>query len=368
MPRLRKGPAYALNVGSMTCISPLDGMPIFALISVRLIALGFPPDSVCICFMKTPNSDDTPSMSVTACISPAHWPVPPPPPPPKRPLKNPPTLPATEPSADRALPGSAVIAAKPLPMSPASADGQPPKTIFTMPPASLASPLNSPATRLPPTPSMTVLGLWMPKKRLTAPTIGWTITRLTHPAIPRIAPVMPLSSPATICPPRVAQPRTAATPHAAIWPGSRENQPARLDQAVPRAREMVPTTLDHQRATVEVTNEAIDPMKLATLVKTEATVRKIALTVPVMKLRICVQYRMTSTTARPTGPVRMPTISGQFRDSQLSTVRKMPGMVTVKNWVNGPANQRTTAITTSLTPLNAASTITRKVRDRVHSR
>src|SRR3954465_12876345 len=38
-------PAYALNVPSMTCISPTEGWPAFQLESVRLTALGLPPDS-----------------------------------------------------------------------------------------------------------------------------------------------------------------------------------------------------------------------------------------------------------------------------------------------------------------------------------
>src|SRR5215831_1015289 len=289
IPRDRNGPAYALNVGSITCMSPLDGMPIFALISVRFMALGFPPDSVCICAIKTPNSDDTPSMSVTACMRPAHWPTPPPPPPPNSPLNHPPTLPATEPSADSALPGSAVSAAKPLATRPPSAAGQPPKTILTMPPASCASPVNSPATRLPPTPSITVDGEWMPKNRLTAPTIGCTMTRLTQLAILRIALVMPPSRPPIMSPPSLAQPRTAATPHVAIWPGSRLNQPARLDQARPSAPLIVETTLPHQVATVRCTEPAIPVMKLRIVVNTRVTVPQIAEQVLVMKLRIWVQ-------------------------------------------------------------------------------
>src|SRR5215831_15151669 len=102
-------------------------------------------------------------------------------------------------------------------------------------------------------------------------------------------------------PPRDTNEWTVAAPHAPIWPGSRENQPDRLVQARPRALEMVPTTLDHHRATVELTDEAMPPMKLAMSLNTARTVRWIAPTVLVMKVRIWVQYRMTSTTARPTG-------------------------------------------------------------------
>src|SRR5699024_11803611 len=36
---------YASNVGWITCISPLDGVPLRALLSQLLIALGLPPDS-----------------------------------------------------------------------------------------------------------------------------------------------------------------------------------------------------------------------------------------------------------------------------------------------------------------------------------
>src|SRR5699024_9202069 len=46
---LYPGRAYARNVGSITCISPLDGVPLLALLSQLLIARGFPLDSVCIC-------------------------------------------------------------------------------------------------------------------------------------------------------------------------------------------------------------------------------------------------------------------------------------------------------------------------------
>ncbi len=34
-----------LNVGGMVCISPWDGTPFLALMSVRLMASGLPPDS-----------------------------------------------------------------------------------------------------------------------------------------------------------------------------------------------------------------------------------------------------------------------------------------------------------------------------------
>src|SRR5213078_517446 len=39
------GLRYALNVEPMVCIKPRDGSPRCALISVRLIAFGLPPDS-----------------------------------------------------------------------------------------------------------------------------------------------------------------------------------------------------------------------------------------------------------------------------------------------------------------------------------
>src|SRR5215472_6621219 len=369
MPRLRNGPAKAAKVGGTTCMRPWLGIPALALASQRLIAFGLPPLSVCICVMNTPNRLSSPNIWSTECIRPPHRATPEPTPPPPNSLPNqPPTLEVTLPSADSALPGSAVIAANPLEMSPPSAAGQPPNTILTRPPASCARPLNSPAVRFSPTDSMTVLGDLMPKKCLTAFTTGSTTTRLIQLPMPLMAVEIPDSIPLIMAPPRMVQPRTTATPHDAIWPGSRENQPARLVQAAPRAREMAPTTLPHHRCTVEVTDEAMPPMKLAMELNTDLTMCSIAPTVLVMKFLIWVQYRITSTTARPTGPVRMPTISGQFRDSQPISVLKMPGIVTVKNWVNGPANQRTTASTASLTPLNAASTITRKVRDRVHSR
>src|SRR5690554_2704119 len=45
IPRLRTFPAYALKVGSMSCIRPLEGVPFRALMSQVLMALGFPSDS-----------------------------------------------------------------------------------------------------------------------------------------------------------------------------------------------------------------------------------------------------------------------------------------------------------------------------------
>src|SRR5215831_1081440 len=270
-------------------MSPLLGIPALALESVRFMALGFPPLSVFIWVMKVPSSWGIPNIWSTDSMRPRHWATPAPLPPPKRPLNQPPTFPATEPRADRALPGRAVTAAKPLLIRPPRAWGQPPNTIFTMPPASAASPLNRPAVRLPPIPSITVLGLWMPKKRLTAPTIGWTTTRLTQLAMFRIAPDMPPRSPPIMSLPSLAQPLTAAAPQAAIWPGSLANHPDRLAQARLRAPVTVETTLDHQLATVRCTEPAIPPMKLRILVNTLVTIRQMAPTVFVMKLRIWVQ-------------------------------------------------------------------------------
>src|SRR5699024_4360296 len=47
---LYPGILYAANVGSITCIKPLDGVPLLALISQLFIARGLPFDSVFICY------------------------------------------------------------------------------------------------------------------------------------------------------------------------------------------------------------------------------------------------------------------------------------------------------------------------------
>src|ERR1039457_4718077 len=89
---------YASNVVMIVCNKPRDGSPAAALLSVRLIAFGFPPDSVCIWYRTWPARDcGRPSIFRTAATSPAHWltpapydpvnfPVPPAPPPPPPPL------------------------------------------------------------------------------------------------------------------------------------------------------------------------------------------------------------------------------------------------------------------------------------------
>src|SRR6185312_1785980 len=67
------GQWYAWNVDMIVCISPRDGSPAAALLSVRLIAFGLPPDSVCIWNSTLPASiGDRPSMASALRTSPAH--------------------------------------------------------------------------------------------------------------------------------------------------------------------------------------------------------------------------------------------------------------------------------------------------------
>src|SRR5215831_8644878 len=234
----------------MTCMSPLDGIPAFALESHKLIALGFPPDSVAICAMKVPNSCGMPKCASTDRISPAHCPVPLELPPPNSPdspgilVSRCPMAPPRFPSAARALPGSLATATSPLVTRAPSADGMEPNTFLAMVSGfCLTIPPMNPSVTDSPSPSMTVLGLWMPKNDLTAFTMGSTTWALTQPPTDLRTPAIPFSRFEMADWPADRNPLAMLRSEVTIAPAAVETMPRMTPNPCETTPDTTPTTL-----------------------------------------------------------------------------------------------------------------------------